>query len=99
MTGSGGNNDLTSLSENLVQVGVQTPNKFVKNVNFMISVGYLTGGNSRKEAGLIGNGPSVVISQCGEFDFDPVTKRMRVKSLLLGWTFGTSPSSSPDSSC
>ena len=87
MTGSGGNNDLASLSDNMVLVGVQTPDKFVERVDFMTSVGYLTGGNSRKEAGLIGKGPSVVISQCGEFDFEPVTKRMRVKSLAPGWTF------------
>ena len=53
----------------------------------MTSVGHLRGGETRKEAGLIGKGPSMVVSQCGEFDFEPVTKRMRVKSLLPGWTF------------
>jgi hypothetical protein len=31
MTGSGGNHDLTSLSENVVLVGVQTPDTFVQN--------------------------------------------------------------------
>ena len=87
MTGSGGNNDLASLAEEVVLVGVQTPDKFVKNVDFMTSVGHLTGGNSRKEAGLLGKGPIAVISQCGEFGFDPETKRMKVKSLMPGWTF------------
>jgi acyl CoA:acetate/3-ketoacid CoA transferase beta subunit len=87
MTGSGGNNDLSSLAENLVLVGVQTPDKFPQKVDFITSVGHLSGGSSRKEAGLIGNGPIAVISQCGEFDFEPTSKRMRVKSLLPGWTF------------
>ncbi|HWR68905.1 MAG TPA: CoA-transferase [Desulfomonilia bacterium] len=86
MTGSGGNNDLSSLTEEVVLVGVQTPDKFVRTVDFITSVGHLTGGNSRKEAGLVGKGPIAVISQCGEFDFDPTTKRMRVKSLMPGWT-------------
>ena len=84
MTGSGGNNDLASLSDNLVLVGVQTPDKFVKNVDFMTSVGYLKGGNSRKEAGLSATGPAMVISQCGEFNFEPVTKRMRVRVAAPG---------------
>ncbi len=87
LTGSGGNNDLTSLAENMVIVGLQTPDKFPEKVDFITSVGHLTGGNSRKEAGLLGNGPIAVISQCGVFDFEPVTKRMRVKTLHPGMTF------------
>jgi acyl CoA:acetate/3-ketoacid CoA transferase beta subunit len=87
MTGSGGNNDLSSLTEEVVLVGVQTPDKFPKEVDFITSVGHLKGGNSRKEAGLLGKGPTAVVSQCGVFDFEPVSKRMRVKSLMPGWTF------------
>ncbi|HQG32414.1 MAG TPA: CoA-transferase [Deltaproteobacteria bacterium] len=87
LTGSGGNNDLTSLTENMVLVGLQTPDKFPERVDFITSVGHLRGGNSRKEAGLLGNGPVAVISQCGVFDFEPVSKRMRVKSLHPGMTF------------
>ena len=62
---------------------MQTPEKFPEKVDFITSVGHLRGGNSRKEAGLLGNGPVAVISQCGVFDFEPETKRMRVKSLHL----------------
>jgi glutaconate CoA-transferase subunit B len=65
MTGSGGNNDLSSLAEEVVLVGVQTPDKFVKEVDFMTSVGHLTGENSRKEAGLVGKGPIAVRLRSG----------------------------------
>ena len=81
LTGSGGNNDLASLTENMVLVGLQSKEKFVERVDFITSPGYLTGGNSRREAGLLGNGPKAVISQVGSYDFDPVTKHMRVKTL------------------
>ena len=87
MTGSGGNNDLASLAENMVLVGLQTPEKFPERVDFITSVGHLTGGNSRKEAGLYGNGPIAVVTQWGVYDFEPESKRMRVKSLHPGIPF------------
>ncbi len=42
---------------------------------------------SLKEADLIGNGPLAVISPWGVYDFEPTTKRMRVKSLTPGIPF------------
>ena len=56
-------------------------------MDFITSVGYLSGGDSRKEAGLIGNGPAAVISPWGVYDFHPASKRMRIKSLTPGVTF------------
>jgi acyl CoA:acetate/3-ketoacid CoA transferase beta subunit len=84
LTGSGGNNDLSSLASHLVLVGLQNPDKFVKKLDFMTSVGFLNGGNSRKEAGLIGGGPMAVITSAGVYDFEPESKRMRIKSLHPG---------------
>lgn len=84
LTGSGGNNDLSSLSRNLILVGLQNPQKFVKNLDFITSVGYLNGSNSRKEAGLVGDGPKAVITSAGVYDFEPESKRMRIKSLHPG---------------
>ena len=71
----------------MVLVGLQTPERFPEQVDFITSVGYLEGGNSRKEAGLLGKGPLAVISQWGIYDFEPVTKRMRIKSLTPGIPF------------
>jgi acyl CoA:acetate/3-ketoacid CoA transferase beta subunit len=84
LTGSGGNNDLSSLAKTLVLVGLQSPQKFVKNVDFITSPGYLTGGNSRKESGLVGGGPMAVITSAGTYDFEPESKRMRINSLHPG---------------
>jgi acyl CoA:acetate/3-ketoacid CoA transferase beta subunit len=71
----------------MVLVGIQTPDKFPEAVDFITSVGHLKGGNSRQEAGLLGSGPVAVISPWGVYDFHPVSKRMRVKSLTPGVTF------------
>ena len=84
LTGSGGNNDLSSLASHLVLVGLQNQDKFVQKLDFMTSVGFLNGGNSRKEAGLIGGGPMCVITSAGVYDFEPTSKRMRIKSLHPG---------------
>ena len=86
LTGSGGGNDLSSLTERVVLVGLQTPDKFPAKLDFLTSPGHLRGGNSRKEAGLMGQGPTAVVTQIGVMDFEPVTKRMRIKGLNPGMT-------------
>jgi len=87
LTGSGGNNDLSSLCFNMILVGLQSPDKFVQAVDFITSPGHVTGGDSRSEAGLIGNGPVSVVTQIAVFDFEPESRRMRVKSLNPGISF------------
>ena len=62
-------------------MGLQSPEKFPAKVDFITSVGHLTGGDSRQEAGLIGQGPIAVVTNAGIYDFEPVSKRMRVKTL------------------
>jgi acyl CoA:acetate/3-ketoacid CoA transferase beta subunit len=84
LTGSGGNNDVSSLVHKLIYVGLQDPNKFVKKVDFITSPGWLDGGDSRKKAGLLNDGPMAVITSAGVYDFEPETKRMRIKSLHPG---------------
>ncbi|MGE5372802.1 MAG: CoA-transferase subunit beta [Solirubrobacterales bacterium] len=87
LTGSGGNNDLASLSDSLCLVGIQTADKFPAKCDYVTSVGWLEGGDSRRKAGLIGNGPKAVITQLGVYDFHPESRRMRIKSLHPGITF------------
>ena len=85
LPGSGGGNDIGSLTEKSVLVGLQTPERFPEKVDFITTPGYLDCGDSREKAGLIG-GPSAVVTQCGIFDFDPASKRMRIKGLNPGMT-------------
>ena len=84
LTGSGGNNDLSSLASHLILVGLQSPQKFVKKLDFMTSVGWLEGDDSRKKAGLVGAGPTAVITSAGVYDFEPDSKKMRMKTLHPG---------------
>jgi len=85
LPGSGGGNDIGSLTEKSVLVGLQMPDRFPAKVDFITTPGYLSGGNSRAEAGLMG-GPIAVITQVGTYDFEPVSKRMRIKALNPGMT-------------
>ncbi|MDD3853104.1 MAG: glutaconate CoA-transferase [Syntrophomonadaceae bacterium] len=85
LPGSGGGNDIGSLTEQSVLVGLQTPDRFPERVDFITTPGYLQGGDSRAKAGLLG-GPTAVVTQVGVYDFDPVSKRMRIKALNPGMT-------------
>ncbi|MGE5398603.1 MAG: CoA-transferase subunit beta [Chitinophagales bacterium] len=85
LPGSGGGNDIGSLTEKSVLVGLMTPDRFPEKVDFITTPGYLTGGDSRQKAGLLG-GPIAVVTQVGVFDFEPTSKRMRIKGLNPGMT-------------
>lgn len=86
LTGSGGGNDLGSLCNRIVIVGVQTPQKFPRRVDFITTPGYLEGGDSRQKAGLPGEGPWRVVTQLGIYGFEPESKRMMAISLHPGVT-------------
>ncbi len=85
LPGSGGGNDIGSLTEKSVLVGLQTPDRFPAKVDFVTTPGYLEGGDSREKAGLLG-GPIAVVTQVGVYDFEPVSKKMRIKALNPGMT-------------
>jgi len=57
---------------------------FVEKVDFITSVGHYRGGSSRTDLGLDEGGPTVVVTDRALFDFDPVTKEMRLVSLHPG---------------
>jgi len=63
-----------------------TPRGFVERVDHITSVGYLDGGDSRQALGLPGPGPALVVTDKAIFDFHPVTKHMRVRSIHPGVT-------------
>jgi glutaconate CoA-transferase subunit B len=59
---------------------------FRPRVDFICGAGYLEGGDSRERAGLPPGGPRLVVSPLGVFDFEPSSRRMRVRSLHPGVT-------------
>jgi glutaconate CoA-transferase subunit B len=61
--------------------------QFVNKLDYMTSPGYLTGGNSRYDAGMPeGTGPSVLITLKGVFRFDPDTKDIYLAETFPGIT-------------
>lgn len=62
-----------------------TKRAFVDKVDFITSVGYLEGDNSRASLGLPGPGPFMVVTDKAIFDFHPNTKHMRLKSVHPGY--------------
>ncbi len=70
---------------------------FPERVDFLNGPGFLDGGTSRTDRGLPEGGPKLVLSPFGVFDFEPVSKRMRVKSLQSGRDHRAGPESRPAS--
>jgi glutaconate CoA-transferase subunit B len=59
---------------------------FVEHVDFVTSVGYLEGGDSREKAGLWPGGPWKVITDKCVFNFSTPTREMQLESLHPGVT-------------
>lgn len=85
LPGSGGGNDISSLADTIV-VMPHEKKRFVETVDFNTSPGYVRGGTSRADSGLIAGGVKEVITNLCIFDHHPVTRRMSVKALHPGVT-------------
>jgi glutaconate CoA-transferase subunit B len=83
MIGSGGANDIASCAKRTIIIMRHEARKLKKAISFITSPGYLTGGESRYQAGLRG-GPSRVITDKAIFGFHPETKQMMLMSIHPG---------------
>lgn len=88
LPGSGGANDIISLCNETFVVTVHERRRFVERVDFVTSPGYLDGGRAREAAGLVYGGPSRVITDLAVLDFEPRSRRMRVRALQPGVELG-----------
>lgn len=61
-----------------------TKRAFVPKVDFITSLGFLDGGESRAALGLPGPGPNLCVTDKAIFDFHPVSKKMRLRSTHPG---------------
>jgi glutaconate CoA-transferase subunit B len=86
LPGSGGANDIASSARRTIIIMRLEKKRFLNKIDYLTSPGHLTGGNSRKEAGLLGGGPAAVITERCIFRFDEVTKEMYLDSLHPGVT-------------
>ncbi|MGE0801390.1 MAG: CoA-transferase subunit beta [Lautropia sp.] len=69
-----------------VVMAQHVPASFVPRVDFICGAGYLEGGDARERRGLPAGGPRLVVSPLGVFDFHPVSRQMRIKSVHPGVT-------------
>ncbi|HDD25031.1 MAG TPA: 3-oxoacid CoA-transferase [Chloroflexi bacterium] len=87
LPGSGGGNDVGSLCWQTIIIMRHDRRRFVPQVDFITTPGYITGPGAREEAGLPPNtGPYRVVSTLALMDFEPRTKRMRLIATHPGVT-------------
>ncbi len=86
LPGPGGANDIASMCNQVMVVTQHEPRRFVEHVDFITSPGFLTGGTSRRDSGLLFGGPRWVVTDLALLDFDPESHRMRVRALQAGVT-------------
>ena len=85
LPGSGGANDLATNCWHTLVLTPHEKRRFVEKVDFITSPGYLSGGNSREEAGLPpGTGPYKIISNLAVMGFDNPKRRMEIETLSPG---------------
>jgi acyl CoA:acetate/3-ketoacid CoA transferase beta subunit len=85
LPGSGGGNDLGSFCHRTVIIMRQSKRRFVEQVDFITTPGYLDGPGAREEAGFpLETGPFRVITQFGSYGFDKETREMVLLALHPG---------------
>ncbi|WJR77892.1 CoA-transferase [Bradyrhizobium sp. NP1] len=85
LPGTGGGNDISSLT-NMIVAMKHEKRRFVENVDFITSPGFIRGGTSRRDSGLPSGGMFRVITELAVFGFDDRTRRMKVLALNPGTT-------------
>ena len=85
LPGTGGGNDIASLTQMIVAMKHEK-RQFVARVDFVTSPGFLSGGDGRREAGLITGGMFRVVTDLGVLGFDERSKRMKLVALHPGIT-------------
>ena len=84
LPGSGGANDIGSSCGETTIIMQLEKGKFVEKIDYVTTPGHLTGGDARKKTGLVGRGPTALITQKCIFRFDPETKEMYLDALFPG---------------
>ncbi len=80
LTGSGGANDIATLCDRVIFMGLHLPERFPEKCDYITTPGFLGGPGEREKAGLPGRGPWHVISHLGVMGFDEETCRMKLIS-------------------
>jgi len=85
LPGTGGGNDIASLTRMIVTMKHER-RRFVENVDFVTSPGWLSGDDSRTTKGLSTGGTYRVVTDLAVLGFDECTRRMKAIALNPGVT-------------
>lgn len=83
LPGTGGGNDIASLTQMIVAMRHEK-RRFVDKVDFITSPGFLRGGTSREDSGLVAGGMYRVVTDLAIMGFDDASKRMQIIALHPG---------------
>jgi glutaconate CoA-transferase subunit B len=81
LPGAGGAPEISSSAKEVLIVVKQSKRTFVEKLDFVTSVGFLSGGNARQAAGLPGKGPVAVITDLCILRPDATTRELKVASI------------------
>jgi glutaconate CoA-transferase subunit B len=84
LPGAGGAPEISSSAKEVLIVLKQSKRTFVEKLDFITSVGFLTGGDAREKAGLPGKGPVAVITDLCILRPHPETRELEVTSIHPG---------------
>jgi glutaconate CoA-transferase subunit B len=85
-SGSGGACDAASLASGFIVFMQHDKNKFVEKLDYLTSPGWLQGGESRRNMGIVRGGPLAVVTNLAVMKFDDQTKRMYLAENYPGVT-------------
>jgi glutaconate CoA-transferase subunit B len=86
LPGAGGAPEIAACSKEVLITLRQTARTFVEKLDFVTSLGHVTGGDSRAKMNLPGKGPVAVITDLGVLTPDPVTRELTLTSVHPGIT-------------
>ena len=86
LPGSGGGNDIASSAKRIVVIMTHEKRKMVKKLDYLTSPGFLDGPGARERTGLLGGGPSLVVTNLCQMDFEPEKKLIRIATIHPGVT-------------
>jgi acyl CoA:acetate/3-ketoacid CoA transferase beta subunit len=72
---------MVSSAKRIVVIMPHEKRKMVNKLDYLTSPGFLDGPRAREKAGLTGGGPSLVVTNLCQMDFDPETKRIRLATV------------------
>ncbi|MCA3748194.1 MAG: CoA-transferase subunit beta [Rubrobacter sp.] len=84
LPGAGGAPEIAASAKEVIVILRHKRRAFVERLDFITSVGHYMGGESRRELGYPGEGPSAVITDLGVLRPDPETKELTLTALHPG---------------